>query len=169
MKYQQYRFYFYHFCFSEYFFQNATYSGYLLKKKVEHRKMWLNKHCYFCDSAQNVFWCHQGQFRRQWLRSFTRSSCFKACIKNLLVNMKILKQSIYHFSFMQSKFKDILRKKFFIEFLLIKNELFFFKKLKSWKKTRNWKMLWKIFSCPKKKLRNLKWMILVRSLKTSHE
>lgn len=34
MKYQQYRFYFYHFCFSEYFFQNATYSGYLLKKRL---------------------------------------------------------------------------------------------------------------------------------------
>lgn len=125
MKYQQYGFYFYHFCFSEYFFQNATYSGYLLKKRLNTGKCgWksivtsviLLKMCFDAirvSLGDNDWGLLQGH------------PCFKACIKNLLVNMKILKQSIYHFSFMHSKFKDILRKKFFIELLLIKNELFF--------------------------------------------
>lgn len=40
--------------------------------------------------------------------------------------MKLLKQTLYSFSFIHSKAKDILRKNFPMEFLLIKNEHFIF-------------------------------------------
>ena len=125
MKYQQYAFHFYHFCFSKYFFSKCYLLRALIKKKLDTGKGgWISIVTSVILLKMSFDAIRVSLGDNDWCL-LQAHPCCKACIKNLLVDMKILKQSIYHFSFIHSKFKDILRKKFFIELLLIKNELFF--------------------------------------------